>query len=123
MSLKVLDIALTLFHFAIIGFNPLGWIWRRTRKAHLIVVIITASCWFILGIWYGWGYCPVTDWECHVKEQLGERNLPNSFIKYYADKIAGRSISSSLIDTVTAACFFAAALLSFYFNFFKKKTR
>lgn len=119
--LRILDIALTLFHFLIIGFNLLGWIWKRTRKAHLIVVILTASCWFILGIWFGWGYCPVTDWQWHVKEQLGEHDLPNSFIKYYADKIASRPISASFIDTLTAACFFTAALLSVYFNFLKKK--
>lgn len=124
MGLKILDIALTIVHLIIIGFNLLGWIWPKTRRLHLIVVIITASCWLILGIWYGVGYCPVTDWQWRVKTQLGEHNLPDSFIKYYADKISGRNISSSLIDQVTAICFAFAALLSVYFNFFvRKKSR
>ena len=52
---------------------------------------------------------------------LGVHNLPNSFIKYYADKLTGRSIDANLIDTLTAAGFFIAALLSVYFNFIKKK--
>jgi hypothetical protein len=115
------DLLLTLFHFVIIGFNLLGWIWKSTRKLHLIVIIITASCWFILGIWYGIGYCPITDWQWHIKEKLGEYNLPGSFVKYYADKISGKSINASLIDTITAVGFATAALLSVYVNFLKDR--
>lgn len=121
MELRVLDLLLTLLHFVIIGFNLLGWIWKSTRKLHFIVVVATASCWFILGLWFGIGYCPITDWDWQIREKLGEHNLPNSFIKYYADLIAGRPVDSSLIDTLTAACFFTAALLSVYLNFFKKR--
>jgi hypothetical protein len=122
MALKVYVILLTLFHLIIIGFNLFGWIWQSTRKLHFICIILTAACWFVLGIWMGWGYCPVTDLEWHIKEKLGEHNLPGSFIKYYADKISGVPISAPLIDTLTAACFFLAALLSVYVNFFKKKS-
>jgi len=121
MGLRALDVLLTLLHFAIIGFNLFGWIWRPTRKAHLICIAITAGCWFILGIWFGLGYCPVTDWQWHIKEKLGETNLPGSFIKYYADKISGRNVNDSFIDVMTAGCFFLAALLSVYVNFFKDR--
>ena len=119
MFLHVLDILLTLFHLVIIGFNLFGWIWKP--RLHLVLVLLTAGCWFILGIWFGWGYCPVTDWEWQIKEKLGEQDLPNSFIKYYADKISGQSINSALIDTLTAVCFFTAALISVYINFFRRK--
>jgi len=121
IGLRILDLLLTLLHFVIIGFNLLGWIWKRTRKLHLIVVCATAACWFILGIWFGIGYCPITDWDWQIKEKLGEHNLPNSFIKYYADIIMGHSVSASLIDTLTAAGFFIAALLAVYFNFIQKR--
>ena len=119
MELRILDLLLTLLHFAIIGFNLFGWIWKPTRKAHFICILITAGCWFIHGIWFGIGYCPITDWEWHIKEKLGETNLPDSFIKYYADKISGKQVSVSLVDTLTSVCFFLAALLSIYFNFLK----
>jgi hypothetical protein len=119
--LQVLNAFLTLVHVVIIGFNLLGWIWPATRKAHLICVLATAASWFLLGIWFGMGYCPVTDWQWRVKEQLGEHDLPASFIKYYADKISGKNISSSLIDMVTVICFAIAAILSVYVNFMKKK--
>jgi hypothetical protein len=121
IGLRILDLLLTLLHFVIIGFNLLGWIWKRTRKLHLIVVCATAACWFILGIWFGIGYCPITDWDWQIKEKLGEHNLPDSFIKYYADIIVGHSVSASLIDTLTAAGFFMAALLAVYFNFIQKR--
>ncbi|HVS93244.1 MAG TPA: DUF2784 domain-containing protein [Mucilaginibacter sp.] len=120
--LHLADILLTLLHLVIIGFNLLGLIWKRTLRAHLVCIALTAGCWFILGIWFGWGYCPITDLEWNIKEKLGEHNLPNSFIKYYADRLSGTSVSASLVDAVTAIAFFMAALLSVYVNFFRRKT-
>ncbi len=120
MALKLLDVLFTLFHLAIIGFNLLGWIWPSTRKLHLICVAVTAGCWFILGIWFGIGYCPITDWQWQIKEKLGEHNLPNSFIEYCVKAISGNSISPTVVHNMTAVCFFLAVLLSVYVNFFKK---
>ncbi len=120
--LRLSDVFLTFAHLVIIGFNLSGWIWPATRKAHIICVLVTAASWFLLGIWFGKGYCPITDWQWRIKEKLGEHNLPASFIKYYADKISSKNISSSLIDMVTVICFAVAALLSVYVNFIKKKS-
>ena len=119
--LHFLDFLLTVLHVVIIAFNLFGWIFPATRKAHFISIVITAFCWFVLGIWFGWGYCPVTDWQWRVKEQLGQTNLPASFITYYADKITGRHFTDSFISIVTLICFFLAITLSIYFNFFKKR--
>jgi len=118
--LKFLDILLTLAHLVLIGFNLLGWIWIKTRKAHLITIAATAFSWFVLGIWFGWGYCPITDWQWKVKEKLGETDLPNSFIKYYADKISGRNIDPSIVDTTTLVTFLIVIIVTIYFNFFKR---
>jgi hypothetical protein len=115
--LYFLDISLTIIHLAIIIFNLFGWIAKSTRTAHLISILLTAASWFILGIWFGTGYCPFTDWQWKVKEQLGERNIPGNFIEYFAEKITGTDFRPQLVNTVTAICFAAAALLSIYFNF------
>jgi hypothetical protein len=120
-KLLFLDAFLTLFHLAIVGFNIFGWIWKKARRVHFVVVMLTAGCWFIPGIWYGIGYCPVTDWQWHVKEQLGERNLPNSFIKYWADKLTSTDVNTQFIDILIAVCFTAAFLLSVYLNFFGRR--
>jgi hypothetical protein len=122
-ALQLLDLLLIVVHFAVIGFNLFGWIWKRTRRAHFIVICATGACWLILGIWFGIGYCPITDWDWQIKAKLGIHNLPNSFIKYYADMLMGRSIDANLIDALTAAGFFLAALLSVYFNFIQKRIK
>jgi hypothetical protein len=119
--LQFLDILLTIVHLAIIGFNLFGWIFPATRKAHLICIIATAISWFGLGIWFGMGYCPVTDWQWQVKRKLGETDLPASFIKYFADKITGMDFSPSIVNTATVVVFVLAAVLSIYVNFIKRR--
>ena len=118
--LQFLDVFYTILHLVIIIFNLTGWIWAATRKLHFYCIVITAASWLILGIWFGLGYCPITDWQWEVKERLGEENLPNSFIKYFADRVSGEDISSSLIDNLTALFFLLAAMLSVYVNFVRK---
>jgi hypothetical protein len=115
-GLKILDWLLTILHFLIIIFNLFGWVWKPLRKLHWLSVLIIAVCWFILGLWFGIGYCPLTDWQWQIKEKLGERHLPDSFIEYYAVKISGRQVNSRLVDSLTALCFTIASLLSIYDN-------
>jgi hypothetical protein len=116
--LSLLDITFTLSHWLLIGFNLSGWAWKRTRKWHLVVLILTAASWFVLGIWYGWGYCPLTSWHWDIKERLGETGLPNSFIKYHADKWLDRDIPAVVVDRVTLAGLGFAVVAALYVNFF-----
>jgi len=115
--LHFLDWLLTVVHLAIVFFNLFGWIPQKWRKAHFISIILTASSWFILGIWFGFGYCPFTDWQWQVKVRLGETNLPSNFVEYFAEKVSGRDFSSRLISNVIAFSFATAALISIYVNF------
>jgi len=119
--LVFLDIFLTIAHIALTLFNLTGWIWKRTRKAHLITLGLTMVSWFLFGIWHGLGYCFLTDWHWQVKEKLGEKNLPASFIKYLADKITARDINPSLVDNVTLGCLVFAIVAAVYVNFVRKK--
>lgn len=115
--LQFLDILLTVLHLSIIAFNLFGWIPKRTRKAHFISISLTAASWFILGIWYGTGYCPVTDWQWKVKTQLGQEDLPSNFVEYYLEKIIGGNISSAFVNTLIVVCFCLAVVLTIYVNF------
>jgi len=39
---------------------------------HRASLLLTAFSWFVLGIWYGWGYCVCTDWHYMVlRDELG----------------------------------------------------
>ena len=117
------DVVLTLLHIIIIVFNLFGWIFPAARKAHFICITITEFCWFILGIWFGWGYCPLTDWQWRIKEQLGETNLPASFITWFANKIPGMRFGDTFINLLTLILFISAMIVSVYFNFLKRRTK
>ncbi|HKH60038.1 MAG TPA: DUF2784 domain-containing protein [Flavitalea sp.] len=117
--LHFLDVLLTIVHLAIVGFNLFGWIPKATRKTHLILILCTAASWFLLGIWFGFGYCPFTDWQWRVKEELGERNLPSNFIEYFAEKVTGKDFDAQLVNNVIGICFALVSIISIYLNFFK----
>ncbi len=121
---QFLDYFLTIFHTTFVVFVLSGWAFRRLRKVHLAAIGLTAGAWLILGIWYGIGYCPLTDWHWDIKRSLGERNLPYSFVKYIADKITGLNIDTSLIDWATALGLIFGAVMSIVKNrsFFLRDT-
>jgi hypothetical protein len=83
--------------------------------------MLTAASWFVLGLWFGMGYCPLTDWQWDVKERLGERNLPGNFVEYFAEKTTGHNFKSAFIDLVIGVSFSLAAAISIYLNFFRRR--
>jgi len=104
------------FHGCLTLFNLTGWLWRRTRRIHLITIGLTILSWFGLGILYGWGYCPCTEWHWQVKYRLGEIDLPYSYVKYYADKLTGHSFNPLLVDATVVLLGVLAFILSCWFN-------
>jgi len=113
---RCLDIFFLIFHTLIIFFNLFGWIWKKTRKANLIALSLTAFSWFVLGFWYGFGYCVCVDWHWRVKMKLGEAHLPDSYIKYLLDLMTGMDWHTALVDSLTFACFFSALFASVFLN-------
>ena len=104
------------FHTTLILFNTFGWIFRKTRKWNLITLLLTAFSWFVLGIWYGWGYCFCTDWHWRVRKYLGYHDQSNSYIQFLAQKLTGINFSAQVVDTITAIVFFTSLALSIVFN-------
>ena len=115
---KALDIILEFLHIAIIGFNLFGWIFPKTRFLHWISVNITAFSWLVMGFFYGFGYCFLTDWHWQVKSLLNSMPPENSFITYFLHKM-GLHIESSIVDVITAVAFAAVFILSWVLNFEK----
>ena len=117
MIYHILDIFFVVFHSCLVIFNLIGWIWKRTRILNLIVLLITGSSWLFLGLLVGTlGYCPLTDWHFNILNKIGVTDLPNSYIKYLADRITGLDIDASLVDNVTLYSFLVALLLSVILN-------
>lgn len=113
---EFLDVFFLVFHTSIVAFNLTGWIWRRTRRLHLVVIGLTILSWFGLGIFYGWGYCPSTDWHWEVKRQLGATDLPASYVKYYLDAVTGMSWDPQVVDVGVAGIGIAAFVVSLVLN-------
>ncbi len=104
------------FHTSLILFNLFGWMWKKTRKANLIVLLLTLASWFILGIWYGFGYCPCTDWHWQVRMKLGYTDMPYSYIKFLIDRLLGLDVNALLVDYLTVGAIFLALSASIYSN-------
>jgi hypothetical protein len=121
--LHFLNIFFFIFHTAFTLFNIVGWAFRKTRKWHLVTMLLTAASWFILGIWYGFGYCVCTDWHWDVREQLGHHDQHRSYIHFLIVKFTGINVDEGLVDTLTLIVFVLSFLLTIIFNIKDRKSR
>jgi hypothetical protein len=118
--LQIIDYFFILFHSALIVFNVFGWIVPRWRFANLISLSLTAFSWFVLGIWFGIGYCPFTDWHWKVRQLLGYNDSSNSYIHFLILKITSINLPENWVDTMTVIVFFTAFFISIYFALKKR---
>jgi hypothetical protein len=117
MIYRALDIFFVIFHTLLIFFNLFGWIWKRTRKLNLIVLLLTGASWVILGFVVGTiGYCPLTDWHFSILAKMGETNLPDSYIKYLADRLTGMNFDPVIVYQTTLYTYLAALGISSIIN-------
>jgi len=111
-----LDNFFILFHTLLAVFNIFGWIWKKTRKLNLLLLALTTFSWFILGIWYGIGYCPLTEWHWQIRWRLGYQDMPYSYIKFLFDTLTGYDFNPLLVDTITGVAFGLALVISMILN-------
>ena len=114
--LAVADHAFLVLHTGLILFNIGGWLSSYTRKAHLVCISLTLASWVFLGIWYGWGYCPCTDWHWEILRLRGVEGLPNSYISYLLERILGWAPAAELVDGATLGVALAAFFISLWLN-------
>jgi len=111
-----LDYFFSIFHGCFVLFNLTGWIWKKTQRFHFITISLTLLSWFGLGAFYGWGYCPFTDWHWDIKYKLGQTDLPLSYVKYYVDKFTGVSWDALVVDVSVVIVGILLFILSCWFN-------
>jgi hydrogenase-4 membrane subunit HyfE len=116
LILEIVDYFFILLHSALILFNVFGWIVPRWRFANLITLSVTAFSWFVLGIWYGIGYCPFTDWHWKVRQLLGYQDESNSYIHFLILKIVGVNLPENWVETATLIVFLLAFCISIILN-------
>jgi len=115
--MKFFDIFFTAFHSLLVLFILFGWIWKKTRRLNLICILLTAASWLGLGIFYGLGYCPLTDWHFNILRRLGYSDLPNSYLSFLFTRLTRLQIDQNLVDAVTLWGLVIAMIMSIFLNF------
>ncbi len=106
-----LDGAFFMLHSALMVFLMTGWAWRRMRRWHMLSVALVWFSWFGLGAWYGWGFCPCTEWHWRVRMALGKTDMPASYVKFLVDSLTGWDVPALWVDGVVLVSFLGATLL------------
>jgi hypothetical protein len=104
------------FHISLILFNVFGWILRRTARWNLITLATTGLSWTLLGAFYGFGYCPLTDWHYSVLERLGRTDLPPSYIAFLVEEITSIRLTANTADWLTGIIYMLALIASIVRN-------
>ena len=104
------------FHGIFTCFNLTGWAFKKTRKLHLAAIALTAFSWYVVGLWFGPGYCFCTDWHWRVRGALGFPNRLDSYIHFLILEITGIDFPQQLVDDATLYGFIAAVVLTIILN-------
>ncbi|TVR31125.1 MAG: DUF2784 family protein [Spirochaetaceae bacterium] len=116
MLLRALDLFFVVFHTVLIVFSLFGWIVPRLRRANLVVLLLIAASWLGLGMFYGLGFCPLTEWHWRVLRALGQHDLPRSYTQYLLQRLLGISVTSTAVDWLTVLSASAALIISLALN-------
>ena len=108
--LHAADILLYIVHTTLIIACLGGWTVPRLRQTHRWLMGAILGSWFLLGLRYGIGYCPLTDWHWQIKTKLGQGDLPNSFVKHLLDHVLPMELSTRTVDLLTLIAFYSALL-------------
>ena len=120
---NIADWFMMIFHGLLTLFNFFGWSVPRWRKANLILLLLTAFSWFVIGLFKGFGYCPFTDIHWSILEAAGRLPEESSYISYFITRLTGLKFSSVLIDGITLAGFSAALGISLVMNWLDYKRK
>ncbi len=107
---NALNIALFVFHTALILFNIFGWMWRGTRRWNLLTLGLTIFSWVVMGFWKGAGYCICTDWHWQVRSDMGIVETADSYIILLARTMFGWDPSVATANSI-ALWFLVASLI------------
>jgi hypothetical protein len=112
---SILNYFFFVFHTVLILFNLFGYIPKRTRRWNLVTLSLTFFSWFILGIWYGWGFCFCTEWHWEVRRHLGFADN-DSYTHFLIHTLTGINPSQRLANVITANLFFFSFSFSIILN-------
>ena len=112
IALEFLNILFHVIHLLIIFFYLFGWMIPQTRLAHYILALLILFSWCVLGIFYGFGYCLVTDIQWKIKKMMGEDPGTKYYVKYAIDKVTGLNTNPKTVNVATKSAYFGILIIS-----------
>lgn len=116
MGYELLNIFFFVFHSIVVLLNTFGWIFSKTRKWNLVCLLLTGTSWFILGIWYGWGYCVCTHWHWTVREKLGYHDTSDNYIHLLILETTGIDVPEKMLEAGIMIVFIISIIMSIILN-------
>lgn len=106
------DLFFNVLHIMVILINSLGWIFNITLKPSLYLILITLSCWTLLGIFQGIGFCPLTYIHSHYLYTNYEFHLPFSYLDYLLIDNFNLPLTSKTISIISIFVIFISLLIN-----------
>ena len=120
--LAALNVFFFVFHTALILFNVLGWIPKRTRRWNLATLLMTLFSWTVMGIWFGKGYCVCTDLHWRVRAAMGIHDHADSYLVLLVRTVSGWDPPVPLVNAVALWTFVFSLGMSIALNVRDRRT-
>lgn len=114
--LHMLNWFFLIFHSVLILFNMFAWIFKKTRVYHFYLILITWFSWIVLGYFYGFAYCFLTDWHWSIREKLGYKDISYSYMHFLLLELTGINFNARIVDIIVHKGFLIISLISFFIN-------
>ena len=115
---SVLDIFFNFIHLLIIFINCFGWAWEKTLKLNIFLLLATIVSWSILGIFFGLGFCFLTNIHFIFLNSIETTAIPFSYLDHLLIDSLDLKISSKIISLFSILVIFASLGVSIKKNFY-----
>ena len=112
-----IDSFFNLLHVFVVLVNCFGWAYKGTLKLNLAFLVITISSWCLLGIFYGIGFCFLTELHSIALNSIVYTKIPFSYLDYLLIERIGIKIDSTSISLISISAIFLSLTISIKKNF------
>ncbi len=114
---NTLDVFFNILHIIIILINCFGWAFKKTLMLNLILLLTTMLSWTILGVFFGLGFCFLTNLHFALLGELKPTNIPFSYLDYLLIENFNLKVSSQTISLLSILVVFGSLGISIKKNF------
>jgi len=106
------DNIFNILHILAILINCFGWAFSKTLKLNLWLLLLTISSWSILGLFFGIGFCFLTEVHSFALGLMGRPSISFSYLDYLLLVKLKIPISSNIISILSILAVFTSLGIS-----------